>query len=129
MSLYEYEYQCPICGRGQNREGICNECAWDIAIQGIKDNLLRLLHDVDVAENEGNKDTFEKVVNWDSFVQNLPENAHNIKLSFEHFKNTYEMFLKAHYKNDRNAVKQFTQDIKTILRWLRSRIIEYLQNL
>jgi len=132
MSFYEYEYHCPICGQGQNREGICNECAFEQAQKDRKDTLLKVLYDIDVAETQGNENTpytFEKVINWKGFVETLPENAHNIKLLFDHFRATYRMFLEVHSRNDWKAVNQFTKEIKTTLRLLRSRIIEYLQNL
>jgi len=119
MSFYEYEYQCP-------------ECAFEQAQKGRKDTLLKFLHDIDIAETQGNENTlyfFEKVINWKGFVEILPENAHNIKLLFDHFRATYSMFLEAHSEKDWEAVKQFTKEIKTTLRLLRSRIIEYLQNL
>lgn len=128
MSFYEYEYQCPVCGQAQNREGLCDECAFEQAQNDIKDTLLKVLYEVDVAETKGNENTLEKVINWKSFIETLPENAHNIKLIFEQFEATYRMFLEAHSRKDLKAVNQFTKEIKTTLRFLRSRIIEYLQN-
>jgi len=126
-----YEHMCPVCGVGQNTPGLCEACAYELSSVHSKDAFLKFLADVDRAEVEGTEEksyAYKRLSYRRGWVETLPDTGRKgmIKTLFREWIGTYGMFLEAHRKKDREAIRQFYRDMKTILRLLRSKVISLL---